>query len=466
MLDNYAPGNSWAGSESNPNTALRRSVSTQQKINVLADSVRIWVVNGSSFTTTAIHPANQLFKLVTTDEHKRQTIEFKNKEGQVLLKKVQLLDVPFSGHSGWLCTYYVYDALGRLRLVIQPRGIELLMANAWNINALSGDILNEQCFKYEYDSKGRMTIQKVPGAAEVWRIYDARDRVILQQDGNLRITNKWIFTKYDVQNRPVMTGFYVNATQVTQGTLQTFVNTQNMGLAENVTGSFPYYSLNQTFPVVTSAELLTVAWFDNYNWTAGFSGFASKDNSYDNQFPVASNSVAPYPQSLTANTTHILGLPTGSWDKTGTGLVGAIYYDKNARVIQTKSSNITGGIDILTSQYSFNGQLLQTVLRQQKNAPNAQTHTVIMKYQYDDLWRLLSVKQSINSTIGANTVTSAEQTLISNEYDAMGQVVKKKLGNKPGVSGVALANLDYEFNIRVCSAEVTVLALMYCWYFA
>ncbi|MBO9636318.1 MAG: hypothetical protein J7578_24665, partial [Chitinophagaceae bacterium] len=183
-------------------------------------------------------------------------------------------------------------------------------------------------------------------------------------------------------------------------------------------------------------------------WTTGFSGFSSKDNSFDTQFTAASNTIWPYPQPLTANLSNTLGLPTGNWDKTAGGLVTAIFYDDNARVIQTQSKNLTGGVDILTTQYSFNGQLLQTVLRQQKNAPNAQTHTVTTKYSYDDLWRPLTVKQSISSTIGANTVNSAEQTIVGNTYNALGQLSQKKLGNKPSVSGAALSNLSYEYNIR------------------
>ncbi|WP_225980118.1 DUF6443 domain-containing protein [Pseudobacter ginsenosidimutans] len=448
-LETYAPGNSWAGSETKTDPNLRRNIVSQQKINTTADSVRIWLVNGTAFTTTAIFGNNQLYKTVTTDEHKKQTIEYKNKEGQVLLKKVQLLNSPSSGHYGWLCTYYVYDHLNRLRLVIQPRGIELLMANAWNINALGGDILNEQCFRYEYDGKGRMIIQKVPGAAEVWKVYDARDRIVLQQDGNLRTANKWLFTKYDAQNRPVMTGMYRNTAQLTQAAMQSFLNSQNLGFAENYpTTSFPYYSLNQTFPVIGDTALLTVAWFDNYSWAAGFSGFGSKDNSFDAQFPAASNTDWPYPQPLAANITNTTGLATGSWDKTGNGLVNAIFYDDYGRVIQTRTKNITGEIDLLTTQYSFSGQVLQTLLRHKKSGANAQTHTVINKFQYDDLWRLLTVKQSVSSTIGATAVTSAEQIIVSNSYDALGQLLKKKLGNKPGVSGAPLSNLEYEYNIR------------------
>jgi hypothetical protein len=126
-------------------------------------------------------------------------VEFKDQDGQVILKKVQLTagkdDGGGSGHPDWLCTYYIYDDLNNLRCVVQPRGVELLIGNNWNINALTGKILDEQCFRYEYDARKRMVKKKVPGAGEVWMVYDRWDRLVLTQDANLRPQNKWIYTK-------------------------------------------------------------------------------------------------------------------------------------------------------------------------------------------------------------------------------------------------------------------------------
>lgn len=71
--------------------------------------------------------------------------------------------------------------------------------------ALPG-IADELCFRYEYDFRGRMIIKKVPGASEVWMVYDARDRLVMTQDGNLRTSGKWMVTVYDGLNRPKQTG--------------------------------------------------------------------------------------------------------------------------------------------------------------------------------------------------------------------------------------------------------------------
>ncbi len=78
----------------------------------------------------------------------------------------------------------------------------------------------ELIFKYTYDTRSRVVEKKVPGAALQYIVYDQMNRVVLTQDGNLRSQNKWSFIKYDFLNRPVYTGIYLNATQVTRPTVQ------------------------------------------------------------------------------------------------------------------------------------------------------------------------------------------------------------------------------------------------------
>ncbi|WP_165760275.1 hypothetical protein, partial [Niastella populi] len=113
------------------------------------DAVRIWNVGATSngfgtYTTSATYPAGVLYKHVTVDEHGKQVIEFKDKEGKVVLKRVQLTGFADNGTAnipsgdreidGWLCTYYIYDELNNLRCVIQPEGVKALAANNWVID--------------------------------------------------------------------------------------------------------------------------------------------------------------------------------------------------------------------------------------------------------------------------------------------------------------------------------------------
>ncbi len=144
-LESFAPGNSWAGTSGQALEANRRSVKIKHWINTAIDSVRIWNVtnvtnNFGSYATPAgapgIYPAGTLFKSVTVDEHGKQVIEFKTKAGLIILKKVQNTAADDTGtgkgHTGWLCTYYLYDDMNNLRCVVQPRGVELI-SSTWAI---------------------------------------------------------------------------------------------------------------------------------------------------------------------------------------------------------------------------------------------------------------------------------------------------------------------------------------------
>ncbi|MBL0267851.1 MAG: hypothetical protein IPP99_04030 [Chitinophagaceae bacterium] len=186
-----APGNSWVGNN--------RGIEMKYWLNTITDAVRIWEVNnntgplGSGFgayTSAAPYDPGTLVKNVSKDEHGKQVVEFKDKGGKVILKKVQIGtaigvedDGTGRGHNNdWICTYYIYDDLDQLRAVVQPVGVQEL-STSWLFNST---ILNEQTFRYEYDQRGRMIMKKVPGAGEVYMVYDARDRLVLTQDANMR----------------------------------------------------------------------------------------------------------------------------------------------------------------------------------------------------------------------------------------------------------------------------------------
>lgn len=217
VLSTYAPGNSWAREGGN------RPVGHQYQINTATDAVRIWNMpsSGTIPASTATYAAGQLYKNVVQDEAGNQVVEYKDKEGKVILKKVQLSSTPGADHTGWLCTYYVYDDLNNLRFVIPPKAVELI-SSGWTI---STTIADELCFRYQYDGRNRMIEKQVPGAGAVQMVYDLRDRLVFTQDAAQRAktpTKEWLVTFYDALNRPVMTALYPS--NATRDQLQTSMN--------------------------------------------------------------------------------------------------------------------------------------------------------------------------------------------------------------------------------------------------
>ncbi len=443
----YAPGNNWIGAS--------RGVGMQYLNNTIADDIKKWQVNGAgSYAVNGAYTDGLLTEMHTTDEHGNQVVEYNDIEGKVILKKVQAAAVINDNYTGWLCTYYVYDMYNNLRLVIQPRGVTKLIENGWVLNST---ILDELCFRYEYDGKNRMSIKKVPGAAEVYIVYDKWDRLVLTQDGNLKSQNKWVFTKYDYLSRPVLTGFYIDANYIGQVSMQNYADlvmySNTSALFESTNTSSIGYTTTVSFPSLSSPQLLTITFYDNYNWAGNYNiTYATKNISNDGLF--YSTGAPLYAQPL-AQSSKTKGMITGTVtyvlnSATNQKLVTSVFYDDRGRAIQSKADNITGGIDITTTQYNFSGQPLMSLLQQEKaNAPNAQTVKVITKLSYDDLGRLKDIKKTVTQTIGTVTIpaTPVERTIVKNEYDKLGQLVRKVLAPEYN-SNAGLEKLEYEYNIR------------------
>jgi len=453
----YAPGNSWVGSN--------RGVSMQYLLNTAAeDDVKIWSVSSYyNYTVTGIYGDGQLYKIMTTDEANHAVVEYKDKEGKVILKKVQVgnnIPADGSGYADWLSTYYVYDYLSQLRLVIPPKAVKYLINNNW---VFSQEVIKELCFCYEYDHLNRMIVKKVPGADKVLMVYDKWDRLVLTQDGNLRDDNKWMFTKYDELNRPIYTGIKV----ISQDLQDIRTEAQNNTLARceqpdpgNHGGNHEIqYTLTNSYPSAddVNTSILTVTYYDSY-WFADAMEpvFRQKVSDFDSYFD-APNSNKPHPQPL-IQSLNVKGLVTGSLtyllNPTSTQplyLSTAIFYDDKGRPIQTVSANITGGTDFTTTQYSYAGQPLRTVHIHDKKAGEGQKIVTITTMEYDALGRLKLMKKKMDETVYNRVYPGKEKTIVLNEYNALGNLQNKQLGVKLNPSDeveTKIEKLAYDYNIR------------------
>ena len=440
VLEIFSPGNNWVGSSGQSSENNRHAVKTKYWMNTAADSVRIWTVtdvtnNFGTYATTSMYPAGSLYKSAIKDENNNEIVEFKDKEGKTVLKKVQLIAVADTGlgkgHNGWLCTYYIYDAFNRLRAVVQPKGVELLLAGSWSMTSA---ILNEQCLRYEYDYRQRMVRKKVPGAGILYMVYDARDRLTMTQDSLLRVAHKWAYTIYDALNRPAITGLITDNTNY-----------------NNVSYHWAHADTSIAWPSPANYtdEQLTKTFYDDYTWRSseGNPLKATRSNTYDSYLQTASNTVWPYPQNAAVQTNQLRGMITGTKTKvlgtSSTYLYSVRFYDEKARVIQVQSTNITGDSAIVTSQFGFAGQVLFNITREGKSNSNAQTTVILSRVTCDSLQRLIKVEKRISNTkVNSGAMPASWTTVSQNEYDALGQLRKKKLGIAP------LDSLIYDYNIR------------------
>ncbi len=439
-LKTMPPGNNWVGSPVIMAGTSGRGVQMQYTGNTAADSVPVWQVSaaaGTSFgiyTVTGNYAPATLNKSITTDEHGKQVIVYKDLTGRVVLKKVQLTAASDngggSGYTGWLCTMYVYDDLGNLRCVVPPKAVEEMTATGWQLAAGIADGL---CYRYAYDGKNRLVRKKLPGAAALYMVYDSRDRLVLTQDGLLRSRGQWQYTLYDHLNRPTATGLWNN----TDGPA---VHAAAAGI---------------NYPTLTGQvhEELTRSFYDDYNWLNQYGNPlpGTYSTGWDNRL-LAAVSTLPYPQA-NVQSTAVKGMATGSRIKvlgSGTYLYTVGFYDNKGRVIQSHSTNQSGGTDVITMQYSWAGLPLVTVQKHEKGGSWNTNHGKVItttKTEYDEQWRVKLIKKAVSSTINGVVVSSSEKVIVRHLYDADGRLRKKELGIGNGGTG-PLETLTYGYNIR------------------
>lgn len=450
-----AAGNSWAGSG--------RGTEKQYLMNAAADAIRIWKIannplsytNGIASTNIPESPATyhpgELYKNVSKDEHGNAVVEYADKEGQIVLKKVQAGDVPpdFSGYQNWLSTYYVFDDFNRLRFVIPPKAVETI-EGSW---ILSAGVVDELCFRYEYDEKQRLIAKKVPGAGWTNMVYDQRDRLVFSQDGNLRQKGRWMATLYDDMIRPIATGIMESPTD--RDALQSYVNAISAaGSMVSITDLSPAYYLKvwmNPVPAESRFIALTVTHYDDYVWTNKL-----YTDRYNNKLDQGSNLHPDHLPSiveqqkvltrgmLTGTLTRVLedmdNLQAGKWLST------TLFYDSKARVIQTQSENYGGGTDIVTNRYDFTGKNICTYTAHNSKQALPGEITTKASMDYDHAGRLLRIWKTVNDQDDQKT------RIVNNAYDELGQLKTKELGLKRlanrSYSSLPLEKLNHTYNIR------------------
>ncbi|WEK33626.1 MAG: RHS repeat-associated core domain-containing protein [Candidatus Pseudobacter hemicellulosilyticus] len=319
-------------------------------------------------------------------------------------------------------------------------------------------LLTEQCFRYAYDDRRRMISKKVPGAGEVLMVYDVRDRLVFTQDGNMRAdagNTQWLATLYDELNRSVVTGL-INFNS-DRNSLQQLVTARTQG-----NGNYPTEGVlvnRIPIPEGITLDVLTVTYYDDHSWTNGLSAELKNftNTGIDPYKEAVSNSLAPYGQEIIA-ASLTKGVPTGTRVRVlGSNpvkyLITVNFYDRKGRLLQTRSENLSGGIDILTTQYNWAGLPLVVVQEHQKAGANLHIATVVTRMTYDVLQRVTEVEKLVHTSLVDEQQSPAQwRTIVKNEYDALGQLKKKEQGQQLDGAGAlttnALSKLDHAYNIR------------------
>ncbi len=396
-----APGASWKLSSGH---TVRTSYGTNA-----TGEVKLWAIGAAGASTEGYYEPGTLHKTIGMDENwvsgKIGTIEqFVDLEGHTVLKR------QWETESKSLSTYYLYNDLGNLIYVLPPAVNENTdrLGVALNSFLETDAVFDQFIYGYHYDGRKRIIEKKIPGKGWESIIYNKVDQVVLTQDAGQRISNQWLYTKYDALSRVVMTGLYTDA--AIRSNLQATVDGQAVLWESRADGAD--YS-NLAFPQ-SGTELLTVSYYDNYNFPGNNFGVPSADQAPE----------ARVTSLLTGTKTKVLGSQTM--------LLNIFYYDLKGQIVQSKSENHLGGTDITDNTYNFSGELIGS---NRSHKVNNATTTVATRHEYDHMGRKKATMESING--------GTEVAINKLDYNEVGQLIKKSLHSIDGQNFLQSTSLAY-----------------------
>ncbi|MDV7697654.1 RHS repeat-associated core domain-containing protein [Chryseobacterium soli] len=412
-LSQISPGQEW---QTHPVT-LGYNANTGNEVKKYTVSTT-WVEGRteSALSFLGNYPANTLTKNTATDEDGNVSVEFKNKQGQIILVKKGV------GTSDVTDTYYVYNEYGHLVYVLPP-----LAANV----SVTPDVLETLCYQYRYDGGSRLVEKKIPGKGWEYMVYDKADRLVLTQDANLRAQGKWLFTKYDQFSRPIYTGILdsppgriqqVNAIQELA-----FNNEVRSSASWNNSGMDVYYTNNTAYPT-TNFKLLSVNYYDTY---PSYSFNPSVPSSVYGSQILTDNMTADMNTKGVPVMSLVKNIEDDNWTKNYN------WYDTKGRLVGSQTINHLGGYTKTESDIDFSGLVNQTKVYHKRLSTDTEK-LITQNYQYDNQGRLLVQKHKVD--------TNPEEILTQNEYNELSQLVKKKVG---GINiAQPLQTIDYTYNVR------------------
>ncbi len=429
VLEQGAPGEAWQPGDVE---GQGKVVKTDYLTN--SESVSSYRYNaGTNSYDSITYAPNTLYVLQTTDANESVSREYKDFEGNVV-RKENILTTLKEAEEGeliqvgettndTLVTLYIYDIFGQLACVMPPLAVK---------NGIAPDPdAEELCYHYRYNSRRLMEDKKIPGAGWVYMVYDARDRLVLSQDSNMRAddVDTYLQTYYDELNRPVQTAEV------------TYNNSPSLeSLREGYEDDIEYHS-NLSF---SKLKILTKMYYDEYPTflaSSTYDEFQPQDVSLVDA-EGSSNVIFEAGTEASSNKGRVcfqLELVEDPVESTYGAIYTVYYYDKYGRVVQTTSSNYIGGIERTTTQYDFRGTPLQEVYTHSSEIDGESTSfTLNTVFTYDHRDRLLATQCQLDEDDWV--------TVSANQYDALGQLITKYTHSVDGAT--FLQKTDYAYNIR------------------
>ena len=373
-----------------------------------------------TFRTLGSYADGELAVVKTVDADNRTVLTFTDWKGNKVLER-HVLD---SSRGFTADTYYVYDALGKLRFVLPPAldGMTRTSWKSWDIRSCMP--LRQYAYFYRYDNRMLLVEKKLPGADPVYYINDITGNAVFSQDGNLRKRNRWNFSIPDRFGRTAVEGLCgAPDAAAVEGMFVRVAKTDYANAASSICGTG--YCSNI---VLQAPSLLTADYYDDYRFLTlrQFEGLNRMDNRNARGLKTGTMTAVLEP------TTVYLNSPADKSKVTPSEICSVVSYDSEDRIACVETSNILGGKDRTVTEYTFSGKPLSMAV----------THTAAGKltaeesygYTYDALDRPLQTRYSINN--------GQSVTLADNRYDELGRLQSDRR------NGSASLATEYSYNLQ------------------
>ncbi|ANH81494.1 hypothetical protein A8C56_11350 [Niabella ginsenosidivorans] len=400
VMETAAPGDSWK-------LGAGHTIRKNYESNSTADQVRLWNMttsgnNNTGASSSGYYAAGELYKNITWDENRNRIIEYKDKAGLVICKKIQDGGDTLSAPT-YMITQYIYDAFNRLAYIV-PSALEAISS----FTESDANFLN-YIYAYHYDAKRRVTEKKIPGSGWIYMVYNNADMPVLAQDSMQRVRGVWGFIKYDTLGRAIMTGETANTSSRSALQLNADGRTRQF---ENRDSTLSWGYTISAIPTSIS-KVFTVNFYDDYSFL----------RSTVNQNPIPSLITQPAGTATESNRTK--GFATIAIINvldSNRYLYNVTYYDEKERPTKVVKQHLLNGADVTTNTLNFVGEVTSSTRKHYANG-NITTPvvTITTTNQYDHAGRIVRAIEKIDA-LTPDTITYA--------YNEVGQLFQKKVGNQ------------------------------------
>ena len=384
-------------------------------------------VPSSDYTFRALgsYADGELAVVKTVDADNRTVLTFTDWKGNKVLER-HVLD----GSRGFTAdTYYVYDALGKLRFVLPPAldGMTRTSWKSWDIRSCMP--LRQYAYFYRYDDRMLLVEKKLPGADPVYYINDITGNAVFSQDGNLRKGNRWNFSIPDRFGRTAVEGLCdAPDAAAVEGMFVRVAKTDYANAASSICGTG--YCSNI---VLQAPSLLTADYYDDYRFLTirQFEGLNRMGSRNARGLKTGTMTAILEPVYTPVSADNLKAEPSK--------ICSVVSYDSEDRIACVETSNILGGKDRTVTEYTFSGKPLSVAV----------THTAAGKltaeesygYTYDALDRPLQTRYSINN--GQSVM------LADNRYDELGRLQSDRR------NGSASLATEYGYNLQSMPTRIS-----------